>query len=203
MAVSKKPRKKYNANNRPMRASALYISPEIIEETREMFTQPRLIVEYKLHRGDVTYNEAAIIRDFYNTAACWIVFLRDKTHELSPEWDAETLETRDRFTEFFTRWYRRGIEAGAVNNPDYRFICTADELNAIREGVHVLADVVDWVIQDRPHAFVKMFLTMKKYVNDRGGRVTISEENLLGVMCKLLRSDLPLHAPRPFVPRKH
>lgn len=150
-----------------------------------------------MHRGTVTYENAAVLRDFFNTASVWLVFLRDVTHELNPEWDAAYAETHARAVASFSQWYHRGIDAGAVHDDSVRFVCTGEELKNIRDGIEILSDVVMYAIDNKPRHFVKLYMMMKQFLGDRVGRVTMSEKNLADLIKSMLRDELRFREKKP------
>lgn len=176
MPKSKKPRHAHRPKFTP---TTIWLSKEKIDEIKRIFTNAEMIAEVKLVRGMCTYDDVAAMRDTMNFCSWCTVYLYNITKTLNDEWIEESytkfLDAQDAFHTF----YQRGIKAGALDNPEVRFVATGDESVKIRDGMLVAGDVCQQMLSTAPKHFIRLFCAMKDYLSGRGpGRLEYNSNEI-------------------------
>lgn len=160
MPASKKPRKK----GRPRSMlSPFRIKAEHIEEIKAVFTHFELTAELKLPRGTFDAEDVSCLRTVLYMA--YIGFMRPKARswldvEAVREHEADFLKARQAFAAL----EERGKASG-------RYVCTAEELNLIRDAVALAGTYAQESLKRCPRLFLKEWLAMQLLRMGRDGRV--------------------------------
>lgn len=141
MAKNKKPRKKYVPKN--VGSYMMTLPQRDIDRLRNIFANVSLCVEYKLPRGKMTLDDVCMLRDYVNLGTALSV---TGHHFDVAAFESETREKWLRFQRGFHSYYQRAIHEKC-------FTCTAEELDAIREGC-VIADQMFTLEMEKEPAWV-------------------------------------------------
>lgn len=167
MAKNAKPRKKYH--KKPVFVPDMH-NKEVLEEIRSSVLDAELVIENKLPRGTCTDADLHTTRKiiFWAVVAC---LTRDEYTEDSVK---EALELLHKGSQLFTEVQKRGQER------DYHFVCTGDELNAIRDAFAFAAPFLRESLEKRPMRTSKEFLVMLHYLDKAfdGEDITLSTKTL-------------------------
>lgn len=182
--MPKSKHRKNSAGRRPVRKpktcySMIFLPTEKIERIKNLFLEAEMIAEIKLVRGTCTYDDVACMRDTMNFCSWCSVYLYNITKTLNEDWIkdsyAKFLEAQDAFHTF----YQRGIQAGALDNPEIRFVATGEESIKIRDGMLVAGDVCQQMLSTAPKHFIRLFCAMKDYLSGRGpGRLEYNSNEI-------------------------
>lgn len=159
--------------------STIWLPEEQINAIKNLFLHAEMVAEIKLVRGMCTYDDVACMRDTMNFCSWCSVYLYNITKTLNEDWIkdsyAKFLEAQDAFHTY----YQRGIKAGAIENPDYRFVATGEESVKIRDGMLVAGDVCQQMLSTAPKHFIRLFCAMKDYLAGRGpGRLEYNSNEI-------------------------
>lgn len=174
MPKSKSRRKK---NGKPvvkknkMAKSAIFLEQAAIESVESLYNKAYLKAELTLGAGMCNFDDIALIRDVINVATWCLIYLDRITMDLSPEWYEANQDAFDKGKNAFHSLYSRGNEMGGVTDKSVRYVCTGEELTAIKECVSIAGQIIDEMITNRPQKFVALFQGMKRFlVSHRTGR---------------------------------
>lgn len=138
MAKNKKPRKKYVPKNV---GSYMMTLPKCdIDRLRNIFANVSLCVEYKLPRGTMTLDDVCMLRDYVNLGTALSI---TGHHFDVASFESETREKWLRFQRGFHSYYQDAIHKN-------RFTCTAEELEAIREGCVIAGQMFTLEMEKEP-----------------------------------------------------
>lgn len=159
--------------------STIWLPEEQINAVKNLFLHAEMIAEIKLVRGMCDYDDVACMRDTMNFCSWCSVYLYNITQTLNEDWIkdsyAKFLEAQDAFHTF----YQRGIQAGALDNPEIRFVATGEESVKIRDGMLVAGDVCQQMLSTAPKHFIRLFCAMKDYLAGRGsGRLEYNSNEI-------------------------
>lgn len=176
MPKSKKPR---HAHRCKFTYSTIWLPEEQITAIKNLFLHAEMVAEIKLVRGMCTYDDVACMRDTMNFCSWCSVYLYNITKTLNEDWIKDSyaifLEAQDAFHTF----YQRGIQAGALDNPEIRFVATGEKSVKIRDGMLVAGDVCQQMLTTSPKHFIRLFNAMKNYLEGRGpGRIEFNSNEL-------------------------
>ena len=176
MPKSKKPR---HAHRRKFTYSTIWLPEKQITAIKNLFLHAEMVAEIKLVRGMCTYDDVACMLDTMNFCSWCSVYLYNITKTLNEDWIKDSyaifLEAQDAFHTF----YQRGIQAGALDNPEIRFVATGEKSVKIRDGMLVAGDVCQQMLTTSPKHFIRLFNAMKNYLEGRGpGRIEFNSNEL-------------------------
>lgn len=129
---------------------------------KDIFANVSLCVEFKLPRGNMTLDDVHMLRDYVNLGTA----LSITGHHFDVEaFETETRAKWLRFQRCFHSYYQRAIHQNC-------FTCTAEELEAIREGC-VIADQMFTLEMEKEPAWVFSNLLYIKDVTCKPGTKTV------------------------------
>ena len=150
MPKSKKPRKK----SRPKSYySPFLLKGEDMDMMREVVLRFELITEMKLHRGECDAVDMNILRDMLNVTCIGLV-----SREERAEYAMAVHEDFRKAAHALSAVIKRGKESG-------RFVCTADELNTLRDVVALAGDHLHDSIDNCPRRFLREWRVMQELKN--------------------------------------
>lgn len=159
--------------------SAIFLKQSAIDDVRQIFVEAQLKAEMKLGTGQCTFDDVALIRDCLNAGSWCLIYLDRITGDLNEEWFNSIQETFSKSKDAFHTFYWRGNNKGGVKDPTVRYVCTGDELTAIKDGVQVSCELIDDMLTNRPSIFLSLFFGMKKFLKGRGtGRLEFTAAEL-------------------------
>ena len=148
MPKSKKPRKKSRAKSY---YSPFALTSEDMDKMREVCLRFELIAEYKLHRGECDAVDMNILRDMLNVTCVGLV-----TRESRAEYAMAVHEDFRRAAQALSAVIRRGNDKKTG-----RYVCTADELNTLREVIELAGDHLRDSIDTCPRRFLREWKAMQ------------------------------------------
>ena len=167
--------------------SMIVLSQEKIEEIKNLFLGAEMTAEIKLVRGMCTYDDVACMRDTMNFCSWASVYLYNIAKTLSDDWINESYPRFCEAQQAFHTFYRRGIEAGGIDDPNVRFVATGDESVKIRDGMMIAADVCQQMLDTSPKHFIRLYNAMKDYLHGRGpGRLEYDSRDLVPKIKRIL-----------------
>lgn len=182
--MPKSKHRKNSAGRRPVRKpktcySMIFLPTEKIERIKNLFLEAEMIAEIKLVRGTCTYDDVACMRDTLNFCSWCSVYLYNITKTISDDWVEESYPKFCEAQTAFHTYYQRGIKAGALHNPDVRFVATGEESVKIRDGMIIAGDVCQQMLETAPKHFIRLFNAMKDFLSGRGpGRLEFNSNEL-------------------------
>lgn len=156
MPASKKPRKRYH--RKPVRTMA--VSQADIDNLQAMLTDIALRSEIKLPRGNATYEDVKLINVLLNHAM---------TGVLSREWlDVTERDNACRMIDaggealrnMVKKAHQRARETGKAP----RYVCTAAELNLIRDGVALARQFLSDSYEVAPNRTIREYYAMRTLI---------------------------------------
>lgn len=160
MPKSKKPRKKFNPKQH-LRAFTLGGFTEVeAEKLFQKFLTLELKAESTLPKGLCKHEDIADMMDFLQWGKIAVAnrdFYIDSDRILAQETLIKAADAVDSLV-------RRCIDRGS-------YVCTADELNAIRDGMSIVGPLMCDSIRTVPHRTEKEWLLMLRYSRGTKGRL--------------------------------
>lgn len=156
MPASKKPRKRYH--RKPVRTMA--VSQADIDSLQAMLTDIALRTEQKLPRGNATYEDMKLINVLLNHAM---------TGVLSREW-LDTAERNeacrmiDAGGEATRNVVKKAHQRARESGEEPRYVCTATELNLIRDGVAVAQQFLSDSYEGAPNRTIREYYAMRTLI---------------------------------------
>lgn len=167
MGRNKKPRRPYH--ERPIGSFVMFLDQWEIDMLKGLFTDTAFAVESKLHRGTMTLDDVQMLRDYVNLCTALSITGHLIDHDF---FEDNTRRQWQRLQQGFHTFYQRCIHEKC-------FTCTAEELDAIREGI-VIADRIfqlemfgDDEVKGEP-IWVYSNLLYVKYITDVPNTKTVS-----------------------------
>lgn len=156
MPASKKPRKRYH--RKPVRTMA--VSQADIDSLQAMLTDIALRTEQKLPRGNATYEDMKLINVLLNHAM---------TGVLSREWlDTEERNEACRMIdaggEAARNVVKKAHQRARESGKEPRYVCTATELNLIRDGVAVAQQFLSDSYEVAPNRTIREYYVMRTLI---------------------------------------
>ena len=74
----------------------------------------------------------------------------------------------------FADWYRRGVQAGAREDPNVRFVATANEMNAIRDVMEYVEAITEDKVGNAPWRAVRYYQGMLAITSCKDGVAALS-----------------------------
>lgn len=151
MSKNKKPRKKYV--KKPHIPAWTKVEKESLDVIASLISEVEEATEFKLPRGTCRDAELFIIRDFIN----WAIVA-----SATRSWYTE--QSSDEATEILAKGTKAIVEVqyrGRKNG--FHFICTAKELNLIRDCVEFVASFARESLRDCPMRLEKEWNVMRAY----------------------------------------
>lgn len=159
--------------------STIWLPEEQINAIKNLFLHAEMVAEIKLVRGMCNYDDVAAMRDTLNFCSWASVYLHNITETINDVWVKESYPKFCEAQKAFHTFYRRGIEAGAIDDPNVRFVATGDESVKIRDGMLVAGDVCQQMLSTAPKHFIRLFCAMKDYLSGRGpGRLEYNSNEI-------------------------
>lgn len=181
------PKSKHRKNasgRRPVRKpkacySMIFLPTEKIEQIKNLFLDAEMVAEIKLVRGMCNYDDVAAIRDTLNFCSWCSVYLYHIAKTINDDWVKESYPKFCEAQDAFHTFYQRGVQAGALDNPEVRFVATGEESVKIRDGMLVAGDVCQQMLSTAPKHFIRLFCAMKDYLAGRGpGRLEFNSNEI-------------------------
>ena len=163
MPKSKKPRKRYRKEDH---AQPAVITQEKIDKVHSLTTNYELITEMSLPQGCAKLDDIRCMRDLINLAITDLLLQNEYTVEQS-----EILNAGGDALQSVT-------DNSMVHYGGKRFVCRAEELNAIRDAVELAASRVHKAFEKRPLLTIQRFRTMKEIIKGGHGSVTVSRKRV-------------------------
>ena len=163
MPKSQKPRKRYRKEEH---AQPPVVTQEKIDQIHSMTTDYELVTEGSLPQGCATLNHLRCMRDVINLAITDLLLQNEYTVEQS-----EILNAGGDALQSVT-------DNSMVHYGGKRFVCRAEELNAIRDAVELAASRVHKAFEKRPLLTIQRFRTMKEIIKGGHGSVTVSRKRV-------------------------
>ena len=164
MPKSTKPRKKFNPK-RHLRRFAFRGLTEVEENVLfQKFLSLELKAETTLAKGLCTSEEIADMMDFLQWGKI-AVASRD-FYEYSDRVEAQKVLIHS--ADCMASLMKRGIEKE-------HYVCTAEELNAIRDGMAIVGPLMSQSIKETPHRTEKEWFVMLRYSRGNGRNVEIGQ----------------------------
>lgn len=162
MPKSQKPRKRYRKEEH---AQPPVVTQEEIDQIHSMTTDYELVTEGSLPRGCATLNHLRCMRDVINLAITDLLLQNEYTVEQSEILNAggDALQS---------------VTDNSMVHYGWRFVCRAEELNAIRDAVELAASRVHKAFEKRPLLTIQRFRTMKEIIKGGHGSVTVSRKRV-------------------------
>lgn len=166
MPKSKKSRqKKYRPETKHVGSYVMMLAPEDKVLLESIFTNVSCAVEFKLHRGAMTLDDAQMLRDYVNLGTALSITGNHIDHQF---FEDETRAKWLRFQRTFHSFYQRAVHKKS-------FTCTAEEVEGIREGC-VIADEMFRIEMKEEPAWVFSNLLYIKEITDSPGCKTVQAD---------------------------
>ncbi len=150
MPKSKKPRRKYRPNPR---GKIIWYSPlDAIDNFVDMFTNIELVCETKLPRGNCSRSDVEIMMDLIQWGKVFVADREYFTEESRLEAQIVLHDGASALSQV--------IERGLANE---HFVCTGEELNAIRDAVEFVGPLVKQSIKESPSRTAREWRVMLQY----------------------------------------
>lgn len=150
MPKSKKPRRKYRPNPR---GKIIWYSPlDAIDNFADMFTNIELVCETKLPRGNCSRSDVEIMMDLIQWGK---VFVADREY-FTEESRLEAQVVLHNGADALSQVIARGL-------PNEHFVCTGDQLTAIRNAVDFVGPLVKQAIKESPSRTAREWRVMLRY----------------------------------------
>lgn len=156
------------AKKNKMAKSAIFLEKSAIQSVRNLYDKAQLKAEVTLGTGLCNFDDVAMIRDVINVATWCLIYLDRITMDLSPEWYEANQDTFEKGKDAFHSFYARGNAKGGVTDKSVRYVCTGEELTAIKDCVLVAGEIITEMIDNRPQKFVSLFKHMKEFLFSQG-----------------------------------
>lgn len=179
MAKNKKPRKKYHP--KPVRTQC--VIKEDLDSLRSLVSQISLSAEFALPAGTATVEQVDCIKALLNHAMTGIM----SREYLSPFERAEALRVLDKGGDALVAMVKKACDRrDKAKATDLRFVCTADELNAIRDAVAIADQFLTDSYGVEPNRTMREFFAMKVLLARHVINPTIEQVNkVVGELSKL------------------
>ena len=150
MPKSKKPRRKYRPNPR---GKIIWYSPlDAIDNFVDMFTNIELVCETKLPRGNCSRRDVEIMMDLIQWGK---VFVADREY-FTEESRLDAQYVLHEGAQALSNVIDRGLK-------NEHFVCTGNELNAIRDAVDFVGPLVKQAIKESPSRTAREWRVMLRY----------------------------------------
>lgn len=151
MPKSKKPRKKYHRRFvRPL------IPLEVVEKVKDEMRDIDLIAEIKLPRGTMSMDDVQRVREYINLATALTDVGYGIDHDyVHEQYDEQWARMQAGFHSFYGRVLERGI-----------FTATAEELNAIRDGLVIADAIVNAALDADPIRVARTWAAVQQIVGE-------------------------------------